>query len=348
MLTIDASYGGGQVIRTALALSTLLKKPFKAVNIRKNRPKSGLKAQHLTCIETLKELCNAEVKGNVLESKELEFHPKNIEIKDLEIDIGTAGSITLLMQSLLLPIICSKDKINLKIIGGTHGLNQMPIEYFKEVFIPHITKYIEKLDVTLLKRGYFPKGQGEVEISITPKEEPEGEIKLLYQGKLIQIKGISHASKDLENAKVAERQSKTARLNLKKLNCHINLIEEYQDTKSTGSGMILYAIFSLLDDEIDFKNPIILGSDINGKKGKKAELIGNECSNELIKTIKSKAPVDKYLADNLIPFLAIFGGKIKVEEVSEHTLANIKTCELFLDKKFEIKNNFIRLQTQSN
>ena len=87
---------------------------------------------------------------------------------------------------------------------------------------------------------------------------------------------------------------------------------------------------------------------ITGKKGKKAELIGNECSNELIKTIKSKAPVDKYLADNLIPFLAIFGGKIKVEEVSEHTLANIKTCELFLDKKFEIKNNFIRLQTQSN
>ncbi len=344
MLIVDGKEGGGQVIRTALALSTLINKPFKAINIRKNRDKPGLKAQHLTCIDALKKLCNAEVKGDSLGSLELEYYPKSYEAQDLEIDIGTAGSITLLMQSLLLPIICGKKKITLNITGGTHGLNQMPIEYFKEVFAPHLEKYVEKIEIILLRRGYYPKGQGNVDIIIKPKEEPEGFINLLNIGKLIQIKGISHASKDLEKNKVAERQSKTARLNLSKLKYPINLIEEYQDTSSTGSGMTLFAIHSLYDDEIDFRNPIILGADVNGKKGIKSENIGNKCSNELIKIIKSKCPVDKHLADNLIPFLAIFGGKIKVEEITEHTLNNIKTCELFLNKKINVENNIISLE----
>ncbi len=354
MKEIDGSYleGGGQIIRTALALSTVTGIPFKAKNIRKGRQKPGLKTQHMSCINALKQLCNAKVKGEKIGSCELEYIPREIKTRNIEIDIGTAGSITLLMQSLLLPVMFNRRGTKIKIIGGTCGLYQMPIEYFQEVFTPHIKKYVKKIEVILLKRGYYPKGQGIVEIVIEPKyklkdfsdteefirfiKQDSIKINLLKQGKLHQIKGISHASKSLESKKVAERQARSARLALLNTRCPVRIRQEYQDTASTGTGITLYSIHSLDKNEIDFKNPIRLGSDTIGKKGKPSKKVGEECAKELIKAINSKAPVDKHLADNLIPLLALFGGEIKVQEITNHTRTNIWICEQFLGKIFEV------------
>ena len=356
MLEINCSFGGGQVIRTALALSTITGIPFQATNIRKDRPKPGLKPQHLTCIEALKQICEPEIKGNELGSMDLAYYPNKLKLQNLNIDIGTAGSITLVMQSLLLPFIVGHKRAKIKITGGTCGFGQMPIEYFKEVLIPHLEKYTKFLKISLLKRGYFPKGQGAVEFTIDPKfriknyddfddfflaEKERTKINLINQGHLIQIKGIAHASNDLEKARVVERMAKNAKLILKSMNCPVHIQQEYQETASTGTGITLYSVHSMDKNDINFINPIKLGADVLGKKGKKAEKVGEECARELMRIIKTKVPVDKHLADNLIPFLAVFGGQIKVEEITNHTKANIKVCEMFLKKKFEIKNNII-------
>ena len=166
------------------------------------------------------------------------------------------------------------------------------------------------------------------------KEAPK--IELLEQENLIQIKGVSHASLDLEKASVAERQARAAKLVLNKFNCPVKIQTEYCETLSTGSGITLWAIFSKDGEEIDFNNPILLGTDCLGERGKRAEIVGKEAAEKLVSEINSKAAVDLHLADNLIPFLSIFGGKIKVSKITNHTLTNIYVCEQFFDKKFDV------------
>lgn len=340
MINLEGDYleGGGQIVRTSLALSTITQKPFEVTNIRKGRPKPGLKNQHLFCIKALEQLCNAETEGADLGSTYLKYIPEKIKPQTLSIDIGTAGSITLLLQSLLIPSILADSKVRLKITGGSDVIWSPSFDYLNNVIIPQIRKYAD-IETSLLKRGYYPKGGGKVDIKIKPKfnletikEAPK--INLLEQHSLIQIKGISHASIDLQKANVAERQAKAAKLYLNKLNCPIQIQTQYQETLSTGSGITLWAIFSKDPDEIDINNPIRLGADALGERGKRAEQVGKEAADRLLNEINSKAPVDKHLADNLIPFIALFGNKIKVSKITNHTLTNIYVCEQFLGRMF--------------
>lgn len=349
MITIDGSYGegGGQIIRTALALSTITGLAFEAAGIRKGREQPGLKAQHLTCIKALEQLTGARAEGAALGSESLKFYPGKKFIGKLEIDIGTAGSITLMLQSLLPACITAGRKVKLTIKGGTCGKWQMPAEYFMEVFLPPLRRYAG-IKAKLVKRGYYPAGGGVVELSIAPKftfekrnEAPKTEI--TEQGIMHYIKGVSHASASLQERQVAERQARAAEISLRELGCPVSIASQYSNTLSSGSGITLWAVFSNEKDEIDFMNPRIIGADTIGDRGMPSEEVGTSAAAQLIKEIKSGAPVDSHLADNLIPFLAIFGGKIKVSEITKHTLANIYTAEQFLGKVFEVdeKNSII-------
>lgn len=348
MLKLDASYGegGGQIIRTALALSTITKKPFEAINIRHGRKVSGLKAQHVHCIKTLNKLCNAKSEYEVIGSEILNYYPGDIRGQTITIDIGTAGSISLLLQSILLPCLFADKESRFKITGGTSGKWAMPYDFLANVLIPQIRKYAKKIDIKLEKRGYYPKGGGKIELKIVPLEDKTfPKIESVEQFNLIKIKGISHASKSLQKSEVAERQAKAAKISLKSLNIPVDIQTEYAETLSHGSGITLWAIFSKDKDDIDINNPIILGADILGEQGKRSEQVGQEAANKLIKEIESKAPVDQHTSDNLIPFLAIAGGQIKVSKITNHTRTNIWVCEQFLDKKFEIdeENNIIKV-----
>src|SRR3989304_1350773 len=134
MIEIDGSNAGGQLLRTAIALSALTQQPFKMINIRGARPEPGLKAQHLEGVKAIAELCNAEVKGLKIGSKELEFHPKEFQEKDLKINISTAGSIGLILQALFISTINSKKQINVKINGGgTWNKWAPPVVYLERV-----------------------------------------------------------------------------------------------------------------------------------------------------------------------------------------------------------------------
>ena len=154
----------------------------------------------------------------------------------------------------------------------------------------------------------------------------------------MQIKGISHASNNLQNAKVAERQAESAQSILKqKYNAPIHITAQYQDALSTGSGITLWAIFSKNKEDIDENNPIRISADSLGEQGKRAEIVGEEAANRMIKQIESKAPVDRHLADQLLPFMALIGSsKIKVSEITNHCRTNLYTIEQFMGKIFEV------------
>lgn len=349
MIKLDGSYGegGGAIVRVALALSTITQKPFEVDNIRKGRCDSGLKAQHLYCVKALEELCDAKAEGAKLGSEYLKYFPGKMEGKTISIDIGTAGSITLLLQALLLPSFFADKKVRLKITGGTDGKWAQPYDYFANVFLPITKDFVKNIDIELIRRGYYPKGGGKIDIKIEPKfrlndfknfDEFYSHIKsqnlkfsLAEQKKLLKIGGVSHASNFLQKAQVAERQAKGAKQVLSKLNVPVKIQTEYHETLSPGSGIILWS---------EFENSRVAG-DALGEPGKRAEAVGKEAAKNLLKETMSRAPIDKYLADNIIPFLALVGGKIKVSEITNHCKTNIYIVEKFIDCKFKVEGNII-------
>lgn len=347
MIKIDGNYleGGGQIVRTALALSVLTQKAFSVDNIRSGRKPAGLKNQHLWGVRALRDLCDGVVEGAQLGSTALTFYPRPIKKgKDIVVDVQTAGSLTLLMQTLMLPALFSGKRIKYTLKGGTDVIWSPSYDYFTHVIFPQFLRYGTG-QISLKKRGYYPKGQGEVEVLFkkrhTFNEIMTGDVQvkplsLMNRGTLIKITGISHASADLANAQVAERQEKSARAMLHKWKVPVDITSSYQKTASTGSGITLWAIFSRDSQDVDNIDPIRLGADTLGEKGKRAEKVGEDCAVVLNNAIVAEAPVDFHLADQLIPLLGIVGGEIQVEDITNHTLTNIYVTEQFLDVKFKV------------
>lgn len=353
MIKLSGEYGegGGSIVRMGLALSALTAKPFEVDNIRKGRCKSGLRPQHLIGVRGVKKLCDAKVIGDDLGSHHIQFVPGKLRGQTLSLDIGTAGSMTLVLQAMLLPAMFAERKVRIKLTGGSETSHSQPYDFLANVLLPHLKRFAD-IDSKILRRGYYPKGGGKIDVRIIPKFKVSdfndfddfhthiknniNKINLINQGKLLYIKGVSHASSDLEKAEVAERQVRGAKLELKSVDCPINIRTEYSNTLSTGSGITLWAYFSETD-EINFNNPVILGADALGKRGKRAEVVGGEAAKNLLKEIKSEACVDHYLADQLIPFMALVGeSKIKTSRISNHCKTNIYTVEKFFGKTFNI------------
>ncbi len=346
MLQIDGNYceGGGQIVRTALAFSALTGTSFEVDNIRKGRPEPGLKAQHLFGVKALKELCSASVDGDYLGSEKLLFVPRKIMPRTLSIDIGTAGSITLLLQSVLMPCMFAEKPTRLKITGGTDVAFSPSADYFQYVLLPCLRNFAD-FQFSIEKRGYYPKGGGKIDLKIKPKyvygDSPEAflsEIRkkikpfdLEYAGRLELIKGVSHASADLQKAEVAERQAASAKRALDNLKCPVKIDASYSETFSTGSGITLWAVFSKNEEHYS-----IIGSDVLGERSKRAEAVGEEAAKKLISEISSKAAVDFHMADQLLPFMALSKGAFRASKITNHARTNIYTIEQFLGKTFTV------------
>jgi len=362
MIELDGSFGsgGGQMLRTALALSTITRIPFKMTDIRAGRDKPGLKPQHLTCIKALEKLCSAKAVGDDIASSEITFIPGKYTAKNEEIDIKTAGSITLLLQSLLLPAMFASKPHTLTIIGGTDVIWSPPVDYLTNVILPQISRFCNNIDISVKKRGYYPKGGGIVEVKINPSIDRNSfekfddfkkavssvvpEFSLTGSPKLVSIHGSVNASKRLSEKKVADRIAGAAQQKLSSLNIPIDIHKEYSDTLSDGAGITLWAKCTT-NKEFDPKQPVSLGADQLGERGVLSEKVGEEAADKLLKEIKSKACVDEHLADNLVPFMALLpGSRIKASIISDHTKTNIYVVEKFLGKMFEIKNNIIKVK----
>ncbi|MGC8812458.1 MAG: RNA 3'-terminal phosphate cyclase [Candidatus Aenigmatarchaeota archaeon] len=333
MILIDGSTGeaGGQILRTSIALSSLLLKPVKVFNIRKGRAKPGLMAQHLTGVKIAGEFCKAEIKGLKIGSTELEFVPKSFEIEDKKIDIGTAGQISLLLQTLTPLLIFGKKEVSLEISGGTAGLGAPTVHYMKNILFPVLSKLgVKTPELEVEKEGFYPKGGGKVKVRFYPVEKLES-VKLVERGKVKSVKGISVAGSLPKH--VAERQANSAVKILKDYGYgDVQILAQTVSTFSPGTSITLWA---------ECENSVI-GSDNIGKKGIKAEKIGEECAKELLASLESKAALDKYLADQILVFLALAGSEscVSVEKVTQHCVTNIKIIEQMLNVKFNVEESF--------
>jgi RNA 3'-phosphate cyclase len=334
MFEIDGSFGegGGQILRTATALAAVKRIPCQVFNIRKGREKPGLQTQHLLGLRALAEICNGKLEGDYLNSTEIKFYPGEITKDKIMIKIPTAGSITLVLQTLIPVCIFAKKPVEISFDGGATDTFFSPtIDHFRYVFLKILEKMGAKIEIEVLKRGYYPEGGGKVKVEISPtKLKP---INLIERGEIKKISIISGASQTLKNKKVAERQIAGVKEVLGKLNLPIEEKIEYYETQSPGSQVCLIA---------EFENTI-LGTDNLGKLGKRAEDVGKEAALELLKEQKTNACLDKHLADQILPYMALAQGEsqITVSEITEHCKTNIWVIEKFIQGKFEIKENLI-------
>ena len=331
MIEIDGSKGG-QILRVATSLSALTKKPCRVFNIRKSRPNPGLANQHLFGIRALAQLCNGKLEGDKLGSEEIKFYPGDRWQDKISVNIPTAGSITLVLQSLIPLSLFSPSPITILFHGGATDTFFSPtMDYFRYCFLKILGKMGAKIEINILKRGYYPIGGAEVKVKIYPSKLES--INLTERGNFLKIISISGASESLRNKKVAERQLAGVREILGKLKLATEEKVEYYQTESPGSQIYLAALF---------ENTII-GTDNLGKLGKRAEDVGKEAALELLREQKSGACLDKHLSDQILPYLALSSKKssVKVSEITEHCKNSISVIEKLLDGKFEIKDNIV-------
>lgn len=327
MLEISGGYGegGGSIVRIAVALSAVTGKPCKITNIRAKRRNPGLQAQHSTAINAVAKLCGAEVKGNEIGSEEIEFYTKEIRGGSLSLNVGTAGSTALVLQALMIPAMHCASNLDIKIVGGTLNRWAPSIGYLQNVALGILRKMGYKGEIILRRHGLYPKGGGEVEAKISPSSLVP--IELVKRGKPMHVFGSCIASKDLVKAKVAERMQKYGRQRLfKEFQIVPEIKADYVDAHSTGGGCDFFVLY---------ENSII-GASAIAELGKSAEKVAEEAITSLIENHNSAAPLDEHMSDQIIPYLGLAGGEVKVAKITNHTLTNIWVCEQFLDVKFDV------------
>ena len=335
MIEIDGSFGkaSGQIIRTACALSVITNKDCHIFNIQKSNSKPGLTTQHLLTIRALAKFCNGRLEGDHFGSEEIKFYPGEIDKStSIDIKIKTPESVTLILQALIPACLFSPNSVTIKIDGGATDTFFSPtIDYFEHCFLEILTKLKVKTDLNISKRGYYPEGGAEVKAIIYPSEI-EG-INLLKRGEFKRILAFSGSSELLRGKKVAERQAAGVREILGNLNLPIEKKTEYYQTDCPGNQICLIG---------EFENTFI-AVDVLGKLGKRAEDIGKEVALKLLEEQKSQACLDKYLADQILIYMALANKKssVSVSEITDRCKTNIWIIEKFLRGNFEIKENFI-------
>ncbi len=327
MIKIDGSYGegGGQILRTAIALSCVTQEPVEIFNIRANRPKPGLAMQHLKGIESAKMITNADVEGLKLGSTRVVFKPKSLRGGEFKIDIGTAGSVTLILQTILLPSLYAERESRFEIRGGTDVKWSPSVDYVRFVTFEALKDLNAKLNLKLIARGYYPEGGGKIVVEVEPSKLGGREFREL---ECDVIRGISHCQNLPSH--VAERQRKSAKEILESKGYKVDIDVEVRKGISTGSGITLWC---------GYKGSVSLG-----EKGKRAEIVGRECAEGLLKELERDGTFDKHLADQVMPFSAVAKGKTvyTTTEVTKHQISNAYVINSFFDN-VRIEGNRIEI-----
>lgn len=327
MIEIDGSHGegGGQIIRTSVALSAVTGKNVKISNIRARRKKPGLQAQHKTAIDAVAKLCNANVIGNRIGGEEIIFEPKKIKGGLLTLHIGTAGSTALVLQSLMIPAMHTEKPLDVTITGGTINTWAPSAGYLQNVAVPLLKKFGYKGEIELKKHGFYPTGGGLVEARI--RKCVLERIDLTERGKIVSVNGLCTATEDLQKQQVAERMQKYLRGKLfDTFQVAPNIKTSYVESASSGGGCDLFAVY---EDSI-------LGAVSVAERGKRSEDVAKEALEMLASAHKSGAALDMHMADQIVPYMALAGGVARVEEITEHCKTNIWVCEQFLGLQFDI------------
>ena len=335
VVEIDGSMGegGGQILRYAAALSALTLTPVRIYNIRAKRENPGLRPQHLTALKVLGELSDAEIEGLAVGSREVVFKPRKRRSGNLVVDIGTAGSVSLVIQAILPVLIFGDTGSKVILRGGTNVPWSPPIDYIQYVLLPNLEKLGVKASVELVRRGHYPKGGGEVILRVE-KTQKVRSVELVKRGRVIKAAVISHCVKLPRH--VAERQAKTAREIFERL---LGVkpevyVESYPPEKdphlSPGSGVLVY---------VEAEPGVRLGGDALGEKGKPAEKVGEEAAVKLLGDLETGMALDTHMGDMIVPYLFVADGisRVGVAKLTLHTMTAIQVSKLFFpDAQVEV------------
>jgi RNA 3'-terminal phosphate cyclase (ATP) len=345
LFEIDGSQksGSGTILRLSVALAAATGESLHIYNIRQNRPQRGLKPQHLEAVLTAAKLCNAEVKGATLGSKELWFTPRQVNGGNFEAEIGTAGSIPVLLTAVMPICIFAEDSVRLHVAkGGTDVSHSPTINYLRNVFLPALKHMGLEATITVHRYGYYPKGMGEVTMTVKPPDTLQP-IQLNEFGKLKSVKGVSVCT-FLADRKVAERQAKAAStyLSEKGYTAGIQIVNDKSNSFQKGSSITLWA---------ETATGAIIGADAIGELKKTSETVGREAAEKLHAEISRRPTVDMHLADMLIPYMALAEGtsSLLTREVSDHLETNVWLAEKMLKARFKIQQvkNLFRIEKSS-
>lgn len=327
VLEIDSSRGegGGQMVRTSVALATLTGKTTRLTRIRENRPTNGLSKQHITAVDAVARMTGSTVTGNTLGSSELLIEPGHEQNTNLVLDIGSAGAVSLVMQATMLAARNYTVPFRIDITGGTNVMWAPPIDSYSMVLFPLMKKMGIDAKVDILERGFYPIGGGRVVLEV----QPIGKIKPLVLdklGRLERVRGLCFMQ-HLSDRVSQEMMESCRRAFEGKYDIEI----DYQRSEgmSRGAGMVLTA---------EYENGI-LSSNVLSSKGHSAQQSGLDAASDLLQEMSSGSTVDIHTADQLLPYLAMAEGRSEfiVSRISKHLLSQMDTLESFLDVRFGVE-----------
>lgn len=320
MIVIDGSMGegGGQIVRTSLALSLITARPFSVRNIRAGRKKPGLLRQHLIAVNAAAEIGQAEVSGNEIGSREMTFTPGAVKPGAYRFSVGTAGSATLVLQTVLPALAVSSGPSEIVLEGGTHNPAAPPYDFLERVFLPWFRKMGPKVSCSLERPGYYPAGGGRFTVTIEPAvrlaplQIPErGEIRKRH-ARAVVCRLPEH---------IARRELETVR---KMLNWDASNLETVVSREFRGPGNVL-----MIEMEFEHITEMFTGF---GERGVTSEEVAEKACRQAREYLASGAPVGRYLADQLLLPLAMAGkGGFLTLAPSRHTMTNIEVIAKFLD-----------------
>lgn len=324
ILQISGDSGGGQLLRSSLSLAMITGRPFRMTNIRGKRPKPGLMRQHLTCVKAAVKVCDACVDGAELGSVELVFRPGQVMGGNYSFTIGSGGSTTLVLQTLLPALLHAEAASTLRIEGGTHNPMAPPFDFIEHCYMPVIQSLGAKTEVKLERAGFMQAGGGVISVEIRPIKKWK-KLKLTERGALHEAFGCvlhAHLHRD-----IAEREIATA---TQLLEWPVGQIDLRYANDSTGPGNAI-----LLGAR--FENVCEISSGI-AQQGRSAEAVATGAAKGLLSYLASEAPVGVHLADQLLLPMALAGGGVfHTLAISNHTQTNMALIEQFLPVKFAVE-----------
>ncbi len=354
MLEIDGSYGegGGQILRTALALSIVARKAFRLKQIRAGREKPGLRPQHLLAVRAAAEVSGAAVRGDAVGSSELEFSPKSCKVGEFRFELSTAGAATLVLQTVLPPLALAGAPSRVFLRGGTHVPWCPPFDYLADVFLPAVARAGVRARATLGRAGFYPKGGGEIEAAVEPVAPPSLPVPVPVPG------SVPEGAERVGLAPIVlDRRGPLRRIEVRALIS--NLPSHIAQRECDRAGRVLGKVAAEAGAELDvgvrrlpaegpgtmvfalasFEDGTAAGFDALGELGKPAERVAEEAASALCAFLASGASVDPHLCDQLIPYMALAAGRSRIltSELTEHARTCIWLVERFLPVRFAVR-----------
>lgn len=330
MHEIDGAYGegGGQLLRTAVALAAITGESVRLFNIRAKRANPGLAPQHLTAVKSVAALCGARVEGLEAKSSEIGFYPGPLRGGRFDFDVGTAGSITLVLQAVLPAAVACGEPVAMHLRGGTDVRASPPLDYFGHVFLPQLQRMGAQVSLRLIRRGYYPRGGGEVEVKVAPAG-PLRPLCLDTPGALEAVAGVAHIAN--LPAHIAARMVRSATEALPQLPVP-DIAEQlvaWPQAIGRGGAIALWARCA----------NTVLGAAAAAERGLPAEQLGSDLGAALRAEITSGATLDVHAADQMLVYVALARGpsRFLARTLSSHAATTMWLLEQFLPVRFAVE-----------